>query len=144
MRKSGVRQLDAALVTPGKRFDASIVRTAPFLNHDNLGIWTSELNLEPHCVHAPYPKLCRVTALQIHIHDSGSFRRQWMNVGTGKTQFTDLLEVRSVVECKLKQTVRSAEIQFGADVLPVGFDRAHTDSELVGDFLAGGVFSDQL
>ena len=44
---------------------------------------------------------------------------------------------------KLHQAVGAAEVEFGADVLPVGLHRAHADAKLVGDFLAGGVPGDQ-
>jgi hypothetical protein len=53
-------------------------------------------------------------------------------------------ELRFVIEGKLEQAVAAMEFQFLANVLAMIFYRFGADFKLVGDFLAGVVFGDQL
>jgi hypothetical protein len=53
------------------------------------------------------------------------------------------LEIRFVVEREFKKAVAAVEIQFAANIEPMVFDGLDTDSQQVGDFLAGAIFGDE-
>ena len=49
-----------------------------------------------------------------------------------------------MLQRKFRQRVAAMNVEFGADVIPMVFNGAHADAELVGNLAAGQIFGDEL